>query len=343
MSKNATIRVVAPSDCESLVEDSWDGIEISRFRYAKPARQVMAYTGSMHKVALKPWNWLLARSFLRNAAKEIRRKSEEVGADVLYAHWILPSGMFSSKARRTEKLVIHVHGTDYTLMKKSRILRFLSKRVLRKADGILCVSEEQAELVRSMVNVPVRVRSMGVDLSRFHGEPRKEFKRRVLFVGRITQAKGVELIVECAFALPDWKFTIIGDGPYMSELKELAEGASNIELRGAVANDDLPQEYAQSDIFLLPSEREGMPVSIIEALACGLPVIATDVGQISEVVSNGDNGYLVKAKVDEIVDGLCKIDADENWKRMSINALGSVSSCGMDQVADDIISFMEEL
>lgn len=343
LSKHEKISIVAPHHESSAEQEEWEDIQIHRFRYASDKRQIMAYTGSMHKVALKPWNWLLSRSFLRKASKSIRIESERVSADVLYAHWVLPSGMFTAKARSGEKLVIHVHGTDFNLMRKSRLLRRISVGVLRKADGILCVSKEQEQVIKRLVSCPVAVESMGVDLSLFKSKPKEEFDKKVLFVGRITQAKGVDHIVKAARIMPDWNFTIVGDGPYLSELKESANKLVNVTFTGAVDNGELPKYYHEADLFLLPSQREGMPVSIIESLACGTPVIATDVGQISEIVINGENGQLIEESGESIEVALNSIATQGTWKQMSLNAPSSVSDRDMNEVAKRIISFMEEL
>jgi len=343
LSIHEKIAIVAPHHATSVEHEEWDGIPIHRFRYASDKREVMAYTGSMHKVALKPWNWLLVRSFLNKARKAIHAQSAKISADVLYAHWILPSGMFTAKARKGERLVIHVHGTDFNLMRKSRLLRRISVGILRKADGILCVSKEQEQVIKRLVNCPVAVESMGVDLSVFKAKPKEDFNKKVLFVGRITQAKGVEHIVAAARIMPDWDFTIVGDGPYLSELKESASGLDNLNFTGAVANPELPKYYHEADLFILPSQREGMPVSIIESLACGTPVIATDVGQISELVINGENGQLIDASAESIEVALNSIAAQGTWRRMSRNAPGSVSDRDMKEVAKRISAFMENL
>ena len=343
LSKHEKVVIVAPHHASSAEHEEWEGIPIHRFRYASDKREVMAYTGSMHKVALKPWNWLLSRTFLRKASKAIRAESAKISADVLYAHWILPSGMFTAKARKGEKLVIHVHGTDFNLMRKSRILRRISVGILRKADGILCVSKEQEQVIKRLVNCPVAVESMGVDLSLFKVKPKEDFNKKVLFVGRITQAKGVDHIVAAARIMPDWNFTIVGDGPYLSELKESAAKLVNVTFSGAVANLDLPKYYHEADLFILPSQREGMPVSIIESLACGTPVIATDVGQISELVINGENGQLIDASAESIEVALNSIAAQGTWQKMSRNAPSSVSDRDMNEVAKRISAFMEDL
>jgi glycosyltransferase involved in cell wall biosynthesis len=343
LAKDEKITIIAPHHASSAEYEEWEDIPIHRFRYASDKREVMAYTGSMHKVALKPWNWLLSWSFLRNASKAIRVESAKISADVLYAHWILPSGMFTAKARKGEKLVIHVHGTDFNLMRKSRLLRRISIGILRKADGIICVSNEQEQVIKRLVNCPVTVESMGVDLSLFNAKPKEEFNKKVLFVGRITQAKGVDHIVAAARIMPDWNFTIVGDGPYLPQLKEGAAGLLNMAFSGAVANHELPKYYHEADLFLLPSQREGMPVSIIESLACGTPVIATDVGQISELIINGENGQLIDESAESIEVALNSIATQGTWQQMSRNAAGSVSDRDMNEVAKRISSFMEGL
>jgi glycosyltransferase involved in cell wall biosynthesis len=343
LNKHSNVTVISPHDATSEVKDEWGGLAIHRFEYARPKREILAYTGSMHKVVIKPWNWLLTRSFITKAKRSIQRLSRDIDAGILYAHWILPTGYLAVKSRKNEKVVIHVHGTDFTLMQKSRTLKKFSISTLKRADGIICVSQQQAETIEKFVECPIMVQSMGIDLSRFNFSAKNEFNKRVLFVGRVTEAKGVNGILAAAKLLPDWHFTIVGDGPYLPELKLKSGNVANMLLVGKIANDELPKYYHEADVFLLPSQREGVPVTIVEALACGVPVIATDVGQISELVKDGENGYLIDGSPESIVASLVKLPRDSTWRAFSKAGPPSVAGRGVQQTAENIIEFMELL
>lgn len=93
----------------------------------------------------------------------------------------------------------------------------------------------------------------------------------------------------------DWRFVLVGDGPLLHPMQQLAH---ELGLRDSVSflgnRSDVPELLADSDIFILSTKWEGLPVSILEAMRAGLPVIATDVGGVSELVLDGTSGYLTR-------------------------------------------------
>ena len=129
-------------------------------------------------------------------------------------------------------------------------------------------------------------------------------KRRVLFAGSLRPFKGPQLLVRAAARFPEADFVIAGDGVMASELKAQVEKGhlTNCELVGSLNHSDLLQQYRRADIFLFPSRWEGSPKVILEAAACGLPVIARgDYGP--ETVIDGETGYLGKSD-DELLEWL---------------------------------------
>ena len=113
-------------------------------------------------------------------------------------------------------------------------------------------------------------------------------------LGRLTVQKDYELLVRALPMLPDARLVLVGDGPERPELERVAhelEVADRLNVTGWVS--DAPRRLAEFDVFALPSRWEGMPLGILEAMHAGLPVVATDVGSVAEVVVDGDSGYVV--------------------------------------------------
>jgi glycosyltransferase involved in cell wall biosynthesis len=113
-------------------------------------------------------------------------------------------------------------------------------------------------------------------------------------LGRLTEQKGYDLLVGALPALADARLVLVGDGPERPALEQMArelEVADRLTITGWVA--DAPDRLVGFDVFALPSRWEGMPLGILEAMHAGLPVVATDVGSVAEVVADKDTGYVV--------------------------------------------------
>jgi len=149
-----------------------------------------------------------------------------------------------------------------------------------------------------------------VDTARFGPVTPREFGPiRLLSVGRLIRSKRFDRFVELVVRLrrrlnSEVSGTIVGDGPLRESLRAQANAIGlrgpAFELRGNLA--DLPPVYHQSDVFVMTSEFEGTPNVLLEAMASGLPVVATRVGGVPEIVREGENGFLVDCDDDE---GLC--------------------------------------
>jgi glycosyltransferase involved in cell wall biosynthesis len=122
-----------------------------------------------------------------------------------------------------------------------------------------------------------------------------ERARVVLFVGRLTAIKRTERLIELARELrdeiPDAVFVIVGDGPGRADLERAAAGLTNVRFLGWQS--DMSRVYAASDLVVLTSDNEGMPVALIEAAMQGVPAVSTDVGAVRQVVEDGTSGILV--------------------------------------------------
>jgi len=171
-----------------------------------------------------------------------------------------------------------------------------------------------------------------VDTSVYHPEvgTRKRGEPVVLFVGRLEPRKGVAELLDL---IRDWdghdaRFWFVGDGPLAEDVSTLAEARESVEYFGYVADDqELADIYASADVFTLPSYRvegweELFGIVVIEALACGLPVVATDCVGPAEIVDDDETGYIVpQHDIDTLGDRLDDLLASpEDRKRMSERA-----------------------
>jgi glycosyltransferase involved in cell wall biosynthesis len=237
----------------------------------------------------------------------------------VHGHPYLSSFLAAKIAKRYSKpLVLTQHNTfiEYnniwdTVEKLNDLA--IGKQVLKEADKIIVVSNATKNYVLSLGADPEKVEVLhnGVDLNRFKllsgvkDEMRKklgisEDARVVLTVRRLVYKNGIDTLLESAELAvkknPKLIFVVVGKGPDFEEVKNRIAQLGiqrNFRLTGFVSDEELPRYYNVADLFALPSKSgEGLPLVALEAMACGLPVIATNVGGTSEVMSE-DYGKLV--------------------------------------------------
>jgi glycosyltransferase involved in cell wall biosynthesis len=199
----------------------------------------------------------------------------------------------------------------------------------RLAHSHLCVVSEAARVHALSVGVArerLTVIRNGVDSERFvpraHGAPRDPNRAVIGYVGRLSPEKHPALFLRTAALvlarLPKTRFVVIGDGPLRSDLETLA---TRLSIRHAVAFegecDDMPARYQAFDMLLLTSWHEGTPLVVLEAMASGLPVVATEVGGVPELVVSGKTGWLATPgdEVDMAAHVIALLQAPDTMRR----------------------------
>jgi glycosyltransferase involved in cell wall biosynthesis len=172
-------------------------------------------------------------------------------------------------------------------------------RVLRSAAVVVVFTDEQRSGVASRYGInPARVRSIpnGVDENFRYPGPRLPHPRpRLLFVGRLSVQKNLPLLFHALDGISDgFETTLVGEGELQDELKTAVNDLHlrNVRFYGRADGAELRELYRNADVFVLPSEREGMPLVLLEALAMGLPVVATDIPGNRDIILHGQNGAL---------------------------------------------------
>jgi glycosyltransferase involved in cell wall biosynthesis len=140
-------------------------------------------------------------------------------------------------------------------------------------------------------------------------------------IARLSPEKNIPMILACAKAMPDALFVVVGDGPQAAVLKGMAASLNNVAFIGR--RTDVERFYAAFDVFLLTSNMEGLPLTILEAMASGTPVVASKVGAIPELVSDGVNGFVVHGGTQSYVAALNQLRDPVRQAAMSDNAFGA--------------------
>lgn len=259
------------------------------------------------KVGMSAAPFLMAASTLPAVR---RAMAEGWNFDVLDAHYFYPDGVAAAliAGRIGKPFVITARGTDLNLIPRYRLPRAMIRWAAGRADGLITVC---AALADSLVELGVpreriHVLRNGVDLDRFRPGGR-EISRRNLgcrgptlaSVGHLVERKGHHLVLRALAELPDIHLLIAGDGPMRDSLRTLAADlgvTERVRFLGELNQAELTQVYNAADALVLASDREGMANVLLEAMACGCPVVATAIWGTPEIVDRPEAGRLVHAR-----------------------------------------------
>jgi glycosyltransferase involved in cell wall biosynthesis len=226
----------------------------------------------------------------------IRRVVSEFKPDIIHSHCYVDRYTLHLQAR------VMVHTVHNLACKEVGYFgRAIHRLAFRGGLVPVAVGAAVADSVQQMYGLaqPVSIPN-GIDTSRFwRPESRDSWRRRngfshddllVVSVGRLERQKNPSMLVNAIESIPDAKLLMVGQGNLRANL----EGRSRVHLLGV--RDDVPEILAAADIFALVSDWEGLPLALIEAMAAGLPVVATSVGCVPEVVQNGKTGLLIPCR-----------------------------------------------
>lgn len=178
--------------------------------------------------------------------------------------------------------------------------RTLGSLLASGSDATVGVSQASCDFLRQLgARSPIRIPN-GVDVGFWSALPRAEQNRNervITFVGRLVIGKGVQDLFDACAELSNIRIVIVGSGPYEGQLRSHADrlGISrHVKFMGRATREEIRSFFAQTTIFVNPSWSEGLPRSVLEAAAAGLPIIATDVGGTGEIITNDVSGLLVQ-------------------------------------------------
>jgi N-acetyl-alpha-D-glucosaminyl L-malate synthase BshA len=284
----------------------------------------------------------------------IHSVAQQHGLDLLHAHYAVPHATSAWMAkqmldRSSFRIVTTLHGTDITLVGQDPSYHSITEFSIQRSDGLTAVSEYlRRETLKRFAVKPdaIRVIPNFVDLARYDRKayPCQRAKlgcdgeKLITHISNFRPVKRVEDVVRVfariARAMPA-RLLLAGDGPDRGrvEARVHAEGVSDQVLFLGKQN-SVAELLACSDLFLLPSESEAFGLVALEAMACGVPVIATRIGGIPEVVTDGETGYLAAVgDIDAMADASIGLLADTTrWNEVSRAARQAAARFSADHV-----------
>jgi glycosyltransferase involved in cell wall biosynthesis len=242
--------------------------------------------------------------------------------DVVHAHNV-PSAPAMRAARGGRVLTLHgvfseqvgyLHGGL-----AGRLGAWAERKALEWADVVTAVSRSAAERYRSLGFDVLHVPN-AVDPADLPEEGTRFFEKQVVYCGRLSREKGVDLLVDAVKRIGA-NLVVVGGGPLERELRVLARGDPRIRFTGPLPRAEALKIVKGSDVFVLPSRHEGLSTALLEAMAMGVPVVATRVGGNPELVEHGETGLLVDPDPEQLARAIALLLEDQGLaKRLAESA-----------------------
>ncbi|OQY30572.1 MAG: hypothetical protein B6243_10150 [Anaerolineaceae bacterium 4572_5.2] len=253
-------------------------------------------------------------TFVLSASWYLLRSVKDFDPDALHIFFAIPDGPIGWLLKRSHKrpYIISLRGADVPTDEVKRFaaaykaLRPIFAVLLKDADAVVSVSNGLRSHALKSAPVPIEVVPNAIDLSVFRPPLNQSPSNtlRLLYVGRLVASKTPEVLIEAIDLLhqqetSSFALELVGDGSQRSLLEQMIiqRGLSKqVMFSGWVGHPALIEHYRQADIFVTATTWEGMPNTVLEAMACGLPIVGTSAPGMNQLVSDGKNGYLVPVK-----------------------------------------------
>jgi glycosyltransferase involved in cell wall biosynthesis len=271
---------------------------------------------------------------MRWTERTVREALRDQDFALIDAHFLYPDGvaavLVAQKLRKP--VVVTARGSDVDVLPRQPLIRWMIRWTAARASAVVTVS---AALGSSLVGLGVApdkitVLRNGVDLDVFQPGDREDARRRwgfsgpaLLSVGHLVPDKGHDVFLKAVARLPTAQALIVGEGREESALRRLTASlgiADRVRFQNELPQDQLRSCYAAADVLVLATAHEGWPNVLLEAMACGTPVVATRVGGIPEIVQAPEAGRLVEQRTPEAVADAIRSLLESGVDRMATRA-----------------------
>ena len=363
---NMEIHVLAPHDQGAALREEWEGVQIHRYRYFWPVTaQKLVYPAIWPNIKANPWLLFQIPFLFLSLFWAARKVVQQERINLVYSHWFTPQGVICHLIAKWKKIphVLTSHAADIIILKKLPWLgKKIVQRVLPQFEVVTFAgSRGMNQALEFFQGLPIQpqlqqkfsVLPMGVDLPAAPAteQPKATHTEslKLLFVGRFAEKKGIKYLLEAMAQVQSQgiavQLDLLGDGPLKEEIAQqvVALGLQQqVSFRGFVNGVEKSQYLQQADLFMLPSivtddgDAEGLPVSLLEAMASGALCCATDESGAPDIVTDGVNALLCRAKSSEaLADIMLRVQAMNESYRGQIRE--QARACGESYLWDNMI------
>jgi len=270
---------------------------------------------------------------------------KEEKLDIIHAHYAIPHAVSVSMARKMVrkkiKVITTLHGTDTTVMGKDANLNQTVEYALKECDALTAVSDSlakeakknynlktQPQIIYNFVTTQKTARNKLRSLKNIFTEPKEKILMHVSNFRPVKRVQDVIKIFQKVNNVIPSKLLLVGDGPDTPKIKRIVKKyklSSSVHFLGFQL--DIAKLLSTSDLFLLPSQKEGFNLAALEALSCGVPVVGSNTLGMSEMITNNEAGILSKiGNIDQMSKNAIEILSDKNkWLTFSINGINAVN------------------
>jgi glycosyltransferase involved in cell wall biosynthesis len=301
---------VLTSSYRGLGDQDHDGIRVHRFRYF-PARweRLTHEETAPDRMRRSPLYAIMPLFFLVAGMRRAWSLARQHRYDIVHVHWPMPMVLLGWAARRARPMpmVTTFYGIELRwVQSRLPLLKWLVRGAARRSAQAVAISSYTARELRKFADVPIEVIPYTAEFPAPSSTViDRATEQSILFVGRLIERKGVHHLIRALGTVRERtpaRLVIIGDGPERPRLEALARDAGvaeHVDFRGRVSDEELRQAYATATVFVLPSvldarqDTEGLGVVLLEAMNYSIPVVASDIGGITDIVQHERTGLLV--------------------------------------------------
>ncbi len=287
------------------------------------------------------------------------------GLDILHVHYAIPhasAAYLTKQILQTEGIDIPIattlHGTDITLVGKDPSYAPVVTFSINQSDGVTAVSDSLKEDTYSHFKVTkdIKVIPNFIDLERFKKQKKDHFKtaicpngeKLVVHTSNFRKVKRVDDAVRIFKKIREEipaKCLLVGDGPERANIEKLCREIGNCDdIRFLGKLDAVEEVLSVADLFLMPSESESFGLAALEAMACEVPVISSNVGGLPELNIHGETGFLSDVgNIDEMTSNALHILKDENLPKFKENALARANLFDVTKILPEYESFYNQV
>lgn len=333
--KNCNVKVVAPVPYFPPIKitDRW---KFSQVKYHEKRDGLDVYHPRYFmtpKIGMSTYGWMMYWSVL----KSVKRIKKNFDFDLIDAHYVYPDGFAAVLIGQyfNKPVVVSARGSDINQYTNIPIVRKLLKHTLHQSDSSIAVCQalKDAMLDIHKNGKDINVIPNGIDTKQFKPINRELARRKlnlpdgkiILSVGQLIPRKGMDILIRAFKKVTELSgepmtLLLVGEGPDITKLQKLVkilDLENRVLLVGGRPHSELCSYYNAADLFCLASSREGWPNVVMESLACGTPVVATNVWGTPEILSSDELGFLAERSVNGIKNQLLRA-LQKKWDREAI-------------------------